>query len=268
MATIQLASPHELLEATFRERRRRGWDAVAPELEPHLDAQRWPNGVPLSEDFRPHVARHTRLPRWMPDLRFAVWMLVLGACVFYGCSGPSFLHTSTNLTCMEYGGYTYINACRLCMLFAVCVVSVWTLLAYVCLGGNKAVQRHVNSLYVLYALGRTDPSLPRALIYDVDLRPGAMKALMNIRVFADGTFDMRKKVLVHHQLTPQESNVGCGSYIGHTSGALHQHACNAQHRQCRHRQLSTLCGSQVQLLIQQAILPHSIPKECPSLSGK
>ena len=44
---------------------------------------------------------------------------------------------------------------------AVCVMSVWALLAYGFLGSNKAVQNHVNCLYVLYALDHTDPAMPR-----------------------------------------------------------------------------------------------------------
>ena len=54
MATLQnLLTPHQLLEATLRERRRRGWAAVALELEPFLDAEWWPSGLPLPEDFLP-----------------------------------------------------------------------------------------------------------------------------------------------------------------------------------------------------------------------
>ena len=50
LATMRhLATPQELLEATFRERWRQGWAAVAPELEPYLDPQRRPSGLPIPE---------------------------------------------------------------------------------------------------------------------------------------------------------------------------------------------------------------------------
>ena len=149
---------------------------------------------------------------------------------------------------------------------AVCVMSVWALLAYGFLGSNKAVQNHVNCLYVLYALERLDPGMPRALIFEFRLHRGADKGQMKVRVFTDGTFDMREiRIKVVYQPTPpqlQESGGGCCNCCGHTSGALWQHACHAQHR---HRQPSSICCMQVQRRSHQATSLHSI--NCARVSG-
>ena len=136
------------------------------------------------------------------------------------------------------------------------MTSVWTLLTYGVLGRNKAVQKHVNCLYVLYALDHTDPAMPRELIYDFDLLRGPIKGIMNIRVFTVGTLDMREMQIVFHSQTG--GGVGCDSDVGLLSGALRQRACPAQERQCRHRQQSNLCGVQVQQRCLQAATGHIV----------
>ena len=112
MATTQhLLTSKELLEATYQERRRRGWAAVAPELEPYLDTQRWPSGVPLSEDFRPHVARGTRMPPWMPQRGVAVWMLFLGVCAYpLCCRWLEWSKRGSHGPCMACYGHMYHNS--------------------------------------------------------------------------------------------------------------------------------------------------------------
>ena len=120
-------------------------------------------------------------------------------------------------------------------------------------GGAEARELPVCAL-------RAGPHRPgdatRELIYDFDLLRGPIKGIMNIRVFTDGTFDMREMQIVFH--SQPGGGVGCDSDVGLLSGALRQRACPAQERQCRHRQLSNLCGVQVQQRCLQAATGHIV----------
>ena len=57
---------------------------------------------------------------------------------------------------------------------------------------NQAVPQHVNCVYVLYALERTDPSAPRELICHFSLSRARclVSSLVKVSVFADGTYEI------------------------------------------------------------------------------
>ena len=191
-----LATPHELLEATFRERSRRGWAAVAPELEPYLCAQRWPSGLPLPDDLRTHIGRRIRPPQWLPDARFCLWMLALLAYVQFVCvamvTPPRPFEDDGSATAICGFDEDPNFACRPCIMLGMLLVAVLILVLYGILRKNQAVPQHVNCLYVLYALERTDPTAPRELIchFTLSRERGFVPTKVNISVFADGTYEI------------------------------------------------------------------------------
>ena len=234
-----LASPHELLEATFRERRRRGWAAVAPELEPYVDAQRWPSGLPLPEDLRTQVTGRTCPPPWFPHLSFAVSMPIVGAWLHFLCAS---LTTRPRWTDM-HDDYDFPRpwtcgyrdrpnlACQPCIVLALLVISAVSLLQYGILRRNKAVREHVNCLYVLYAIARTDPAMPHELIFDHVIWRGMFKGPMKVSVFADGTYSMAHKIFMRRS----RCQCGIAGAAGRSDGdACVPDACKQDHCQCQY----------------------------------
>ena len=191
-----LATPQELLEATFSERCRRGWAAVAPELEPYVGAQRWPSGLPLPDDLRCHIGRRIRPPQWLADASFCLWMLALLTyfqfmCAVVATTPPPFEdHGSAIAMC----GFSYDAnfACLPCLALGMLAIAVLVLVFYGILRKNQAVPQHVNSLYVLYALERTDPTSPHELIchFTLSRARGFVPTKVNVSVFADGTYEI------------------------------------------------------------------------------
>ena len=227
MQHLPILSPHELLDATFRERWRRGWAAVAPQLEQYVDQQRWPSGLFLPEDLRNHAARRIRPPPWFPHWGFTVLMIVIGTLFRFVCATlmdiSSLDMSEDSPTVCGYGRFPNF-ACMPCSVFVVCGISMVTLVVYGVLISNKQVQEHVNALYVFYALDHADPSMPPDLMCHFELSRGLHQPKpMQITVFANGEC----LVLPSSLLGPRLSTIGDAAASSGTEAAS-QHACRRQ----------------------------------------
>ena len=153
------------------------WAAVAPELEPYLNAQPWPSGLPLPVGLRTHAARRLRPPPWLPHWHFAAWVLFYGMLFYSKClsvvlwasaaadssEGPDTWTCTHSAGVSSNGDY----ACWVCNAMTVCGTLLLSLLVYgVFRVKNEQVQQHVNCLYALYTLDRADPSAPHELVCD------------------------------------------------------------------------------------------------------
>ena len=210
-----LATNLELFEATLRERRR-GWEAVASELEPYLDTQRWPSGLPLPVDLCTHAARRIRPPPWFPHWQFAAGMVALYVFLSVPCFMGllwllPFLDQSPQAeemihTCGSCEGFGIFLTCWPCMLLDTCVVLLLYLLVYrVIRVKNKALQRHVDCLYLLYVLDRADPSAPHELVLDCGIWSGRFKGMLNICAYADGVYEVDGNVATVFRQSQQPS---------------------------------------------------------------
>ena len=189
---MHLATRGELLKATFRERRRRGWMFVAPQLEPYVGAQRWPSGTPLPDDLRSHVARRTRSPPWCPNWKYSLSCIAFALFGYIMCAGVMETYV---IKTAEFNPWTCDgNICRTCMYVDAGFIAVLTLVLFGIVRANKAVQHHVDCLYVLYAISRAGTSdsmhVSDVMIHDVCVprarcRPGRVR----IRVWEDGSHD-------------------------------------------------------------------------------
>ena len=196
-----LPSPHQLLEATNRERWRRGWAAVAPELEPYLDTQRWPSGHLLPDRFRVLVARRTRHPPWLPEhpWPYAMCLLLPGVAMQWLCIQLE-LNDTMRVSNGDWGPHplTCANsitghvefACRPCIEMVAFLLSLVSLWLFAVLRVNRSVQLHVNCLYVLYALDNSDAYAPPDLMHSVRLPYPCTRQPELVCVYADGSFDM------------------------------------------------------------------------------
>ena len=271
MQHLAIASPHELLDATFRERRRRGWAAVAPELEPYVNKQRWPSGLFLPEDLRNHAARRIRHPPWFPQWGFAVLMIAVGAWCHIICMAIATDVNVDDITVSPGACGTEDDpniACQPCVLATACVISMVTLVVYGILRINKQVQEHVNALYVFYALDLADPSMPPDLMCDITLSRGFGKLQpMRVTVFADGTFDV-----VPNSLLGPRRDAGDAAAASSDTRAFGQHACECRHCQCKCQQLSSIApqkanpGGAVEMKLRGGKLPSSSGRKLPASS--
>ena len=200
---------------------------MAPELEQYVNKQRWPSGLFLPEDLRYHAARRIRHPPWFPHCGFAVVMMVIGTLLHFFCVGimiDSSFDTREDSpgVCGDERDPNF--ACRPCIVFVACVISMVTLVVYGILRINKQVQEHVNALYVFYALDHADPSMPPDLMCDFELSTGLNQPKpMQITVFANGTF----LVLPSSLMGPRMSTIGNATASSGTAAAC-QHACRCQ----------------------------------------
>lgn len=75
----------EVLRDTYRARWRLGWAAVAPALEPYLDAARWPSGAPLplymSKDAQKRPRTCPPLPSYRTMQFWFLWAAYSGLLV-------------------------------------------------------------------------------------------------------------------------------------------------------------------------------------------
>lgn len=203
-----LPLPSDLLEATLRERGRRGWAAVAPELEPYLDTRRWPSGAPLLTDIATHLRRRTRMAPWVPHIAYLLFAVPFAVvpylfCTFFAYNGSPMLadvwpSLDDNPLCASpnrtgYWGSTTVNFyCPPCIGLMVALFAVITVIVYGVFRLNKQVEQHVNCLYMMYALAHSTPSMPHDAMHHFSLTPSLFTTRsLEVTVFADGAYTLQ-----------------------------------------------------------------------------
>ena len=163
----------QLRTLTAAARWRHGIGAVAPALEPYVDATHWPSGAPLPLCITAAARRCRRRPKAMASLRIALIYIFLAA-TFGAAICASMYGWVEGLQCSRGGLSIGVRAVLLVLLFCTpFALMYWAMV-------RSDVRAHTIALAVVLYLDKAGPDVRGQLLGNFDFAVGCVTRAGNI----------------------------------------------------------------------------------------